>query len=91
MEKEEAEVVHRPELTIKEILVTAIVPASPQWAPFKEKGWKENQFASFYVNTETWECKGEVSGLAMVDDEWWQQQCQRVSDRVRASITTLKV
>jgi len=29
--------------------------------------------------------------MTMADEEWWAGQCKRVSDRVRESITTLKV
>jgi hypothetical protein len=84
-----AEVVHRPELTIKEILVTAMVGVRG-CSPFPEE--KHERMASFAVNTETWECKGEIAqDVVMVDEEWWAGQCQRVSDRVRESITTLKV
>jgi hypothetical protein len=89
---ETADVVHRPELTIKEILVTATVAVSGA-SPFV--GEKVDRTASFAVNTETWECKGEIASggpdMTMVDEEWWAGQCKRVSDRVRASIQTLNV
>ena len=88
-----AEVVHRPELTIKEILVTAEIPVrGPEM--FRETTADISHIgkASFAVNTETWECSGEVGGHPVIADaEWWKDQCQRVSDRVRESITTLKV
>ena len=91
MENTEAEVVRRPELTIKEILVTAEVPVRDLMFEFVTGGSPLMKKASFAVNTETWECKGEVAGEIFADKEWWAEQCQRVSNRVRASITTLKV
>jgi len=91
MENTEAEVVHRPELTIKEILVTAEVPVSDVMFGFQTGGKKLMKKASFYVNTETWDCKGEVAGEIFANEEWWAEQCQRVSNRVREKITTLKV
>lgn len=91
MENTEAEVVHRPELTIKEILVTAEVPVRDRTFEFVTGGSLLMKKASFAVNTETWECKGEVAGEIFANEEWWAGQCQRVSNRVRASLKTLSV
>jgi hypothetical protein len=97
MENTEAQVVHRPELTIKEILVTATVGV--RGAGCCGGDHPVDRTASFAVNTETWECKGEIAqDIVMIDEEWWAGQCkrvsdrvQKVSDRVRAGIKTLSV
>jgi hypothetical protein len=93
MENEKADVVARPSLVIKQVLVTAEIPTHPGF--YREPGfdYTVNQTASFSVNTETWECKGAVTGLTPVlaEEQWWEDQCQRVSDRVKAALVTLTI
>lgn len=80
----------KPDLQIKQVLVTAKVPVRG-WSPFPEDG-PMHMDASFHVNTETWECDGEVAGHpVMAEEQWWKDQCQRVADRVKAGLTTLSV
>lgn len=79
----------RPDLQITQILVTTEVPVRG-WTAFPED--IVHKKASFYVNTDTWECEGHVAGHpVLADEEWWKEQCQKVSDRVRAGITSLTV
>jgi hypothetical protein len=89
MENTEAEVLHRPALHIKQVLVTAEVPV---------RGWgfrpedTISMDASFYVNTDDWTCEGHVAGHpVLADKEWWKEQCQKVAWRVRDNLTTLRV
>ena len=78
----------KPNLKIKQVLVTAEIPVRGAAC----NGDTCDMNASFHVNTETWECDGEVAGHpVMADAEWWKEQCQRVSDRVRAGLTNLTV
>ena len=85
----------KPELTIKQILVSAEVPVrNVPHESLRNQGFDHaiHQKAVFVVNTETWECEGQVSGHpVLADEEWWKDQCKRVSDRVKAKITTLTV
>ena len=90
MENTEAKILHRPGLTIKQVLVTAEVPVRG-WSAFPEDGGQMMN-ASFHVNTETWECDGHVAGHpVMAEEGWWKDQCQRVADRVKAGLTSLQV
>jgi len=78
----------KTDLKMTAIVVEAVVPARDSPAP-PEAGWGHPEGKiTFIVDTETWECQGQAKGPTplMVDEDWWAEQCQKVSDRVRAQI-----
>lgn len=75
----------KPTLVVEQIMVSAMIPVRGD-SPFQEVVHRD---AIFVVNMKTWECEGHVEGYpVLADQDWWLDQCKRVSDRVRASISS---
>jgi len=73
-----------PELLLTMITVKAEVPAGPQ-------GWSSSirPTATFLVDPKTWTATGhfEAPIPIITDRDWWAEQCQKVANRVRASVS----
>ena len=79
----------RPDLVLSKVTVAAVIPVQDELTRFL--GYQQTYKAVFEVDTHTWECRGEVvgqGGIVLADEVWWRDQCQRVSDRVRAWVDT---
>jgi hypothetical protein len=90
---QDTEIIKPLDLQMKAIVLEAVLPSRSGFpgTPVPE-GWedggKTDRKVTFIVDTETWECQGQVStnDPVLADEDWWAAQCQKVSDRVRAQI-----
>jgi hypothetical protein len=85
---QDTELMKKTELRMKAVVLEATVPGRMTPAAPTE-GWPvPDRTVTFIVDTETWKCQGQCKGKEpiLADEDWWAEQCQRVSDRVRAQI-----
>jgi len=95
---EKAEIIKKAPLAMKAVVLEAIIPthAGVPGTPINPEfccGGKTDRKVTFIVDTETWECQGQLktNDPVLADVSWWAAQCQRVSDRVRAQIKSTAV
>jgi hypothetical protein len=85
---QDTELMKKTDLKMKAVVLEATIPGRYGGSP-PDNGWPvHNTTVTFIVDTETWKCQGQCKGKEpiLADEDWWAEQCQRVSDRVRAQI-----
>ena len=86
---QDTELMKKTELRMKAVVLEATIPSRYGSNAPPTEGWPTpDKTVTFIVDTETWICQGQCKGKEpiLADEEWWAEQCQRVSDRVRAQI-----
>ncbi len=73
----------KPELRLKKMIVEATIPVRGAGCCGHAFGESAPMRATFSVDTETWECEGQVTGLVVAPTDWWKGQCAKVSERVK--------
>ena len=91
----------RPELKLTTITAVATVPGrtglpgkttlkdgNTPCLNYLQNTWTQDRKVTFTIDLDTWECTGEFDckDPTLVEESWWKDQCQKVSDRVRSQI-----